>query len=149
MRILTHDQLHRTAPAIFATQPDEAVYDRYGFVPTINVVDALQGEAQLFAEAALSLRYGDDWQHASPIQPGDILEARRSEDANGSLWSRVQPHPGKPLQGRAAGSLPIRSGHPHPSHPQRHRGRAPQPRAVEAHRALRRTQGRDHRCLTP
>jgi hypothetical protein len=46
-----------------------------------------QGEAQLFAEAALSLRYGDDWQQASPVQPGDILEARRTEDANGSLWS--------------------------------------------------------------
>ena len=44
MRILTHDQLHRTAPAIFANQPDEAVSDRYGFVPTINVVDSLQAE---------------------------------------------------------------------------------------------------------
>jgi hypothetical protein len=44
MRILTHDQLHRTAPAVFASQPDEAVSDRYGFVPTINVVDALQAE---------------------------------------------------------------------------------------------------------
>lgn len=44
MRILTHDQLHRSAPAIFANQPDEAVSDRYGFVPTINVVDALQAE---------------------------------------------------------------------------------------------------------
>ena len=36
MRILTHDQLHRTAPAVFASQPDEAVSDRYGFVPTIH-----------------------------------------------------------------------------------------------------------------
>jgi len=44
MRILIHDQLHRHAPAIFAHQPDEAVSDRYGFVPTINVVDALQRE---------------------------------------------------------------------------------------------------------
>lgn len=44
-------------------------------------------EAKLFAEAALSLRYGDDWQQSSPIQPDDVLEARRSEDANGSLWS--------------------------------------------------------------
>ena len=42
MRILTHDQLYRTAPAVFASQPDEAVSDRYGFVPTITVVDALQ-----------------------------------------------------------------------------------------------------------
>ena len=210
MRILTHDQLHRTAPAIFANQPDDAVSDRYGFVPTINVVDSLQqegwypvraqqthsrdmerrqvarhmirfrqdpdrqmtvgdsvtelvltnshdrsaafqldlglfrliclngmvtpvgdvggirvrhgkqivdeilegsiqlshqvpriaegveafrstlvsrGEAQLFAEGALSLRYGEDWAQSSPVQPGDLLEARRSEDANGSLWS--------------------------------------------------------------
>lgn len=210
MRILTHDQLHRTAPAIFANQPDQAVSDRYGFVPTINVVDALQqegwypvraqqtnarqaerrevarhmirfrqdpdrqisvgdsvtelvltnshdrsaayqldlglfrlvclngmvtpvgdmggirvrhgkqivdeilegslaltrqvprlaesvdafqsvlisqGEAQLFAETALSLRYGEEWSTASPIKPGDILEARRTEDANGTLWS--------------------------------------------------------------
>ncbi|NWO11391.1 hypothetical protein HLV40_13405 [Chromohalobacter salexigens] len=44
MRILTHDQLHRTAPAIFAQEPDAGVSDRYGFVPTINVVDALQAE---------------------------------------------------------------------------------------------------------
>jgi len=36
MRILTHDQLHRVAPAIFASQPDQAVSERYGFVPTIN-----------------------------------------------------------------------------------------------------------------
>ena len=210
MQILTHDQLHRTAPAVFAQQPDTAVSDRYGFVPTINVVDALQAEgwypvraqqtnvrdperrgttrhlirfrqdpdrqisvgdsitelvltnshdrsaayqldlglfrlvcsngmvtpvgdlggirvrhgrhivdeilegsihlshqvpkiaegveafrstlisqheAQLFAEAALSLRYGDDWSTTSPIRPDDVLEARRTEDANGSLWS--------------------------------------------------------------
>ena len=241
MRILTHDQLHRTAPAIFANQPDEAVSDRYGFVPTINVVDALQaegwypvraqqtnvrqaerrevarhmirfrqdpdrqinvgdsvtelvltnshdrtaayqldlglfrliclngmvtpvgdvggirvrhgkqivdeilegsiqlshqvpriaegveafqstlisrGEAQLFAESALSLRYGDDWQHTSPIQPTDVLEARRSEDANGSLWSvfnRTQENlfkgglRGRSPTGRATRTRPINS----------------------------------------
>ncbi|WP_442488305.1 DUF932 domain-containing protein [Halomonas litopenaei] len=229
MRILTHDQLHRTAPAIFAQEPDAGVSERYGFVPTINVVDALQaegwypvraqqtnvraperqattrhmirfrqdpdrqvavgdsvtelvltnshdrtaafqldlglfrlvclngmvtpvgdvggvrvrhgchvvdeilegsiqlshqvpriaegveafqstlvsqGEAQLFAEAALSLRYGDDWQQASPVQPGALLEARRTEDANGSLWSvfnRTQENLFKGgLRGRAA-----------------------------------------------
>jgi hypothetical protein len=209
MRILTHDQLHRTAPAIFANEPDHAVSDRYGFVPTINVVDALQGEgwypvraqqtnvraperqtttrhmirfrqdpdrqitvgdsiaelvltnshdrsaayrldlglfrlicsngmvtpvgdlggirvrhgkqivdeilegsiqlshqvprlaegveafqstmirrdeAQLFAEAALTLRYGEHWQRTSPIKPADVLEARRTEDAGNTLW---------------------------------------------------------------
>ncbi|KXS36836.1 MAG: hypothetical protein AWU55_2847 [Halomonadaceae bacterium T82-2] len=241
MRILTHDQLHRTAPAIFAQEPDSAVSERYGFVPTINVVDALQregwypvraqqthvrqmerrevarhlirfrqdpdrqitvgdsvtelvltnshdrsaafqldlglfrlvclngmvtpvgdvggirvrhgkhvvdeildgsiqlshqvpriaegveafqstlvsqSEAQLFAEAALSLRYGDDWQATSPVQPGDILEARRSEDANGSLWSvfnRTQENlfkgglRGRSRSGRATRTRPIHS----------------------------------------
>ncbi|MBZ9566117.1 DUF932 domain-containing protein [Modicisalibacter tunisiensis] len=241
MRILTHDQLHRAAPAIFAQQPDQAVSERYGFVPTINVVDALQregwypvraqqthvrqmerrevarhlirfrqdpdrqitvgdsvtelvltnshdrsaafqldlglfrlvclngmvtpvgdvggirvrhgkhvvdeildgsiqlshqvpriaegveafqstlvsqSEAQLFAEAALSLRYGDDWQATSPVQPGDILEARRSEDANGSLWSvfnRTQENlfkgglRGRSRSGRATRTRPIHS----------------------------------------
>lgn len=241
MRILTHEQLHRTAPAIFANQPDEAVSDRYGFVPTINVVDALQaegwypvraqqtnvrqaerrdvarhmirfrqdpdrqmtvgdsvtelvltnshdrtaafqldlglfrlvclngmvtpvgdvggirvrhgkqivdeilkgsiqlshqvpriaegveafqstlisrGEAQLFAEGALSLRYGEDWAQSSPVQPGDLLEARRSEDANGSLWSvfnRTQENlfkgglRGKSANGRRTRTRPINS----------------------------------------
>lgn len=241
MQILSHDQLHRTAPAIFAQQPDKAVSDRYGFVPTIEVVDALQaegwypvraqqtnvrdpdrqavtrhmirfrqdpdrqmavgdsitelvltnshdrsaayqldlglfrliclngmvtpvgdvggirvrhgkqivdeilegsielshqvpkiaqgveafrstlvsqGEAHLFAEAALSLRYGDDWQQSSPIKPADILEARRTEDANGTLWSvfnRTQENlfkgglRGRSRSGRATRTRPIRS----------------------------------------
>lgn len=209
MQILTHDRLHRNAPAIFAQEPDGAVSERYGFVPTINVVDALQAEgwypvraqqtnvrdmsrqttarhmirfrqepdrqidlgdsvaelvltnshdrsaayqldlglfrlicsngmvapvsdmggirvrhgkhvvdeilegsvalshqvpriaegmevfqstmvhsdeAQLFAEAALALRYGHDWKIHSPIQPNSVLQARRTEDAGGTLW---------------------------------------------------------------
>lgn len=209
MRILTHDQLHRTAPAVFAQEPDAEVSDRYGFVPTIEVVDALKNEgwhpvraqqtnvrdvsrqttarhmirfrqepdrqidlgdsvaelvltnshdrsaayqldlglfrlicsngmvapvsdmggirvrhgkhivdqilegsiqlshevpgiadgieafqsimirrdeAQLFAEAALALRYGEQWQDTSPIRPHDVLEARRTEDAGSTLW---------------------------------------------------------------
>lgn len=241
MRILTHDQLHRTAPAIFAREPDEGVSERYGFVPTINVVDALQAEgwypvraqqtnvraperqattrhmirfrqepdrqidlgdsvaelvltnshdrtaafqldlglfrlicangmvapvgdmgsirvrhgrhivdqilegsialtqqvphiaegmevfqstmvhrdeARLFAEAALALRYGDDWQQTSPIQPDDVLEARRSEDAGGTLWQvfgRTQENlfkgglRGRSLSGRATRTRAIRS----------------------------------------
>ncbi|TDO10669.1 MULTISPECIES: DUF932 domain-containing protein [Halomonas] len=241
MRILTHDQLHRVAQAIFAQQPDQAVSERYGFVPTINVVDALQAEgwypvraqqtnvrqmerqsvarhlirfrqdpdrqisvgdsvtelvltnshdrsaafqldlglfrliclngmvtpvgdvggirvrhgkqivdeilegsiqlshqvpriaegveafrstlvsqdeAQLFAETALSLRYGDDWQQTSPVQPGALLEARRTEDANGSLWSvfnRTQENlfkgglRGRSATGRRTRTRPIHS----------------------------------------
>lgn len=34
--------LHRVAPAIFADQPDFEVSDRYAFVPTIDVVNALR-----------------------------------------------------------------------------------------------------------
>lgn len=44
MNILTTQQLYKKAPAIFATQPDTAVSERYGFVPTIEVVGALQNE---------------------------------------------------------------------------------------------------------
>ncbi|WP_083025528.1 DUF932 domain-containing protein [Vreelandella lionensis] len=229
MRILTHDQLHRAAPAIFAHQPDEAVSERYGFVPTINVVDALQaegwypvraqqtnvrqaerrdvarhmirfrqdpdrqlavgdsitelvltnshdrsaafqldlglfrliclngmvtpvgdvggirvrhgrqivdeilegsiqlshqvpriaegveafqstlvsrGEAQLFAEGALSLRYGDDWQQTSPVQPGDLLGVFNRTQENlfkGGLRGRSQS--GRATRTRAINSV--------------------------------------------
>jgi len=241
MQILTHDQLHRNAPAIFADQPDEAVSERYGFVPTINVVEALEDEgwhpvraqqtnvrdparktttrhlvrfrqdpdrqitvgdsvaelvltnshdrtssfqlhlglfrlvcsngmvtpmgqmgeirvchgreiveevldgsvflsqlvpniaegverfrstlispatAWWYAEAALALRYGQDWRKTSPIQAGDLLEARRSEDANDSLWSvfnRTQENlfkgglRGRSATGRRTRTRPINS----------------------------------------
>lgn len=216
MNILTHERLYKAAPAIFATKPDQVVSERYGFVPTIEVVDALQhegwypvralqahvrdaskrnltkhmirfrqdpdrqikvgdciselvltnshdrsaaysldlglfrfacengmvtktgdlggikvkhgknivdsiidgslnllhavpkisesvdhyratlisrDEAQLYAQAALHLRYGDNWMLESPIRPEDLLQVRRKEDHESSLWkvfNRVQ-----------------------------------------------------------
>ncbi|QKI89634.1 DUF932 domain-containing protein [Thiomicrorhabdus xiamenensis] len=216
MNILTTQQLFKIAPAIFAESPDKAVSDRYGFVPTIDVVESLQNEgwypvraqqtnvrnsdkrdlarhmirfrqdpdrqmavgdsipelvltnshdrssayqldlglfrlacsngmvtpagdlgnirvrhgknvvdniiegslqlageiphisesvddfqstlisseeAYLFARAALSLRYGEEWQAQSPISPESLLQARRNEDKEPSLWktfNRVQ-----------------------------------------------------------
>jgi len=216
MNILTHNRLHQVAPAIFAEQPSKAVSDRYGFVPTISVVDELQDqgwypvraqqthvrndtrkmiarhmirfrqdpdrqikvgdsiaelvlvnshdrsaayqldlglfrlacsngmvtpsgnlgairvkhgkniveniiegsvqltqeipnvtelveefrsilisseEALMFAQMALEIRYGDNWQVDSPVTPKDILLVRRSEDIPSSLWNvfnRVQ-----------------------------------------------------------
>ncbi|MFP4161997.1 MAG: DUF932 domain-containing protein [Ectothiorhodospira sp.] len=46
-----------------------------------------RGEAELFATAALELRYGDDWQRQAPIKPENLLEARRREDERDqSLW---------------------------------------------------------------
>lgn len=44
MNILTHEKLYKAAPAIFAEAPDQAVSNRYGFVPTIEVVNSLQEE---------------------------------------------------------------------------------------------------------
>jgi Domain of unknown function (DUF932). len=206
---LSRDQLYRQAPAIFAQAPDDSVSDRYGFVPTIEVVDALQAEgwypvraqqtrvrdperrdttrhlvrfrqdpqrqitvgdsiaelvltnshdrsaayqldlglfrlicsngmvtpvgnmggirvrhgkqvvdqilegslalvdevpnlagtverfqsmrlspeeSRLFAQSALTLRYGEGWRQVSPIQPDHLLDARRSEDRDPNLW---------------------------------------------------------------
>ncbi|MDR9499946.1 MAG: DUF932 domain-containing protein, partial [Hydrogenovibrio sp.] len=232
MNILTQQQLTQTAPAIFATSPDSRVSDRYGFVPTIEVVNALQEEgwypvraqqtntrdlnkrhlarhmirfrqdpdrqvmvgdsiaelvltnshdrsaayqldlglyrlvcangmvtqagdlggvrvkhgknvvgsildgslqlanqipvisesveqlqstlvsqheSDLFARAALNLRYGEDWQRLSPIAPEHLLQARRAEDREPSLWktfNRVQENlmkgglPGRSATGR-------------------------------------------------
>ena len=216
MNILTEQQLYKTTPAVFAESPDAAVSERYGFVPTIEVVRSLQNEgwypvraqqthsrnieksqlarhmirfrqdpdrqvtvgdsiaelvltnshdrssayqldlglfrlvcqngmvtpagelghirvrhgiqivdtilegslqlakeipqlsesveafqstlvsgqeAYMFAKAALNLRYGEQWEQMSPIHPEELLQARRSEDKEPSLWkvfNRVQ-----------------------------------------------------------
>lgn len=39
---LTDEQLMRAAPSIFATQPYERMSDRYSFIPTIQVVEAMR-----------------------------------------------------------------------------------------------------------
>ena len=241
MNILTEPQLYKTTPAVFAESPDAAVSDRYGFVPTIEVVRALKNEgwypvraqqtrsrhldkthlsrhmirfrqdpdrqktvgdsiaelvltnshdrsstyqldmglfrlvcqngmvtqtsdlggirvrhgkhivesiiegslhlagqiphlnesveafqstlissneAQLFARAALNLRYGQDWQQLSPIEPDSLLQARRSEDKEPTLWkvfNRVQENlmkgglSGHALSGRATRTKAIAS----------------------------------------
>lgn len=44
MQTLTNDQLRRAAPSIFATEPWERVSEKYAFIPTIQVVDALRAE---------------------------------------------------------------------------------------------------------
>lgn len=75
-------------------------------------------EAHGFAEAALALRYGEDWQRLSPVTPRAVLEARRVEDRDGTLWSvfnRTQENlfkgglPGRTIQGRRTRTRPIRS----------------------------------------
>lgn len=48
---LDNDQILKTAPSVFATEPHHEVSDRYGFMPTINVVDALRSEGWLPVDA--------------------------------------------------------------------------------------------------
>ncbi|SFR52695.1 DUF932 domain-containing protein [Thiomicrospira sp. ALE5] len=241
MTILTPEKLHQLAPAAFATQPDNQVSKRYGFVPTIDVVDALKhegwypvralqtnvrdeakravtkhmirfrqdpdrqlvvgdclaelvltnshdrtaayqldlglfrlacsngmvtqtgdlggikvkhgkhivdsildgslnlleqvphinqavdhyratliskAEARLYATAALTLRYGNDWRYSSPVSPDDLLTVRRTEDHESSLWkvfNRVQENlfkgglAGRSSNGRNVRTRPIQS----------------------------------------
>lgn len=48
---LNNDQLMAGAPSVFATAPHHAVSDRYGFLPTIDVVNALRGEGWMPVDA--------------------------------------------------------------------------------------------------
>lgn len=48
---LTNEQILSTAPSVFATAPHYEVSDRYGFMPTINVVDALRNEGWMPVDA--------------------------------------------------------------------------------------------------
>jgi len=48
---LTNEQILSGAPSVFCEQPDNQVSDRYGFVPTIQVVDALRNAGWLPVEA--------------------------------------------------------------------------------------------------
>lgn len=50
-------------------------------------------ESQMFARAALNLRYGEQRQELSPISTDSLLQARRAEDKEPTLWktfNRVQ-----------------------------------------------------------
>ena len=77
-------------------------------------------EEQDFAEQALALRYGEQWRQFSPVEPGAVLEARRREDAEGTIWSvfsRVQENllkgglRGRSRRGRRTRTRAIRSVH--------------------------------------
>ena len=79
------------------------------------------GEDQVFASAALALRYDQavEGQPPAPITPRQLLEARRPQDVGTSLWStfqRIQENTmrggqsgrsvqGRRLQTRAVGSI--------------------------------------------
>jgi len=52
---LTNDQMRRVAPSIFAERPWHAMSEKYAFIPTIAVVDALRAEGFVPVEATQSL----------------------------------------------------------------------------------------------
>jgi hypothetical protein len=77
-------------------------------------------EETAFATAALALRFGDrsEGQSAAPITPAQLIEARRPEDLEHSLWAtfqRVQENamrggqPGRSTQGRRVRTRPVGS----------------------------------------
>jgi len=49
---LVNDIMMQTAPSVFAQAPRNDVSDRYGFVPTINVIDALRDVGWMPVDAA-------------------------------------------------------------------------------------------------
>jgi hypothetical protein len=51
---LTNDQLMRTAPSVFATQPWDKMSARYAFIPTIQVVEKMRSEGFLPVAASQS-----------------------------------------------------------------------------------------------
>ena len=48
---LNNDQIMASAPSVFATAPHHEVSDRYGFMPTIKVVNALRSEGWMPVDA--------------------------------------------------------------------------------------------------
>ena len=63
------------------------------------------GEDQVFASAALALRYDRaiEGQPPAPITPKQLLEARRPEDVGSSLWSTFQRIQENTMRGRQSG----------------------------------------------
>ena len=54
MNPLTRDQLRSVAPSVFADSPWEKCSDKYAFIPTIQVVDLLEGEGYQVVKASQS-----------------------------------------------------------------------------------------------
>ena len=46
------DLIRRNAPSVFAAEPYHEVSDRYAFVPTINIIDALRGQGWMPVDAS-------------------------------------------------------------------------------------------------
>lgn len=61
---LSDDMIHRAAPSIFADAPHESRSERYHYIPTIDVVNALRGEGFFpFFAAQTNVRKADKREH--------------------------------------------------------------------------------------
>lgn len=61
---LSDDMIHRAAPSIFADAPHESRSERYHYLPTIDVVNALRGEGFFpFFAAQTNVRKADKREH--------------------------------------------------------------------------------------
>lgn len=82
---------------------EEVVRGAFGILSGFGEVDASKdafkslllsdGEQRVFAEAALAVRFGTEKQ--PPVRADQVLQPRRQEDAQGSLWNvfqRAQEH---------------------------------------------------------
>jgi hypothetical protein len=58
--VLSRDELRRRAPSIFAEAPHNSRSERYGFIPTISVLDALMKEGFVVRDASQSAIRGED-----------------------------------------------------------------------------------------
>jgi hypothetical protein len=54
MNVLTNDQIRTIAPSAFASAAHESRSERYAYVPTVNVIDAMRGEGFLPVSATQS-----------------------------------------------------------------------------------------------
>ncbi len=81
MQVLTNDTLQRLAPSIFAREAAHSTSDKYRFVPTIDVLDALRDEGFFPVAVAASRSKTDD----GIDYVKHTLRLRREQDLNTRL----------------------------------------------------------------
>lgn len=81
MQVLSNEYLQRIAPSIFSREPADSLSEKYRFVPTIDVLDALRGEGFFPVAVAASRCKTDDGKDYVK----HTLRLRREADLNTKL----------------------------------------------------------------
>ncbi len=80
MQVLSNQQMQEIAPSIFAQQPWQKMSDKYRFIPTINVIDAMRENGFQPVKAMQSRTRiegkGDFTKHLIRFRHADYLQAR-------------------------------------------------------------------------